>query len=85
VFGFVVQQVSLGTGRLAPSVATVSVANPVVAILIGIVLLDERLSQPAWHIVIAVIGLGLTFVGAVVTALARDVTAVEPDPVAVSR
>ena len=30
VSGFVVQQVSLGTGRLAPSVATVSVANPVV-------------------------------------------------------
>ena len=30
VLGFVLQQVSLGTGRLAPSVATVSVANPVV-------------------------------------------------------
>ena len=28
VLGFVLQQVSLGTGRLAPSVATVSVANP---------------------------------------------------------
>ena len=35
VLGFVLQQVSLGTGRLAPSVATVSVANPVVGILIG--------------------------------------------------
>ena len=30
VLGFVLQQVSLGTGRLAPSVATVSVANPLV-------------------------------------------------------
>ena len=30
VLGFVLQQVSLGTGRLAPSVATVSVANPIV-------------------------------------------------------
>ena len=47
VLGFVLQQVSLGTGRLAPSVATVSVANPVVGILIGILLLDERLSRPA--------------------------------------
>ena len=50
VLGFVLQQVSLGTGRLAPSVATVSVANPVVGILIGVLLLDERLSRPAWHI-----------------------------------
>ena len=44
--GFILQQVSLGTGRLAPSVATVSVANPVVGILIGILLLDET-AQPA--------------------------------------
>ena len=54
VLGFVFQQVSLGTGRLAPSVATVSVANPIVGILIGTLLLDERLSRPAWHVVIAV-------------------------------
>ena len=40
------QQVSLGTGRLAPSVATVSVANPVVGILIGMLLLDES-AQPS--------------------------------------
>ena len=70
VGGFVLQQVSLGTGRLAPSVATVSVANPVVGILIGILLLDERLSRPAWHVVLAVIGLGLALVGAVVISLA---------------
>jgi drug/metabolite transporter (DMT)-like permease len=72
VLGFVIQQVSLGTGRLAPAVATVSVANPVVAVLIGIVLLDERLSRPTWHVVVAVIGLGLTFLGAVVISLARE-------------
>ena len=54
VGGFVLQQVSLGTGRLAPSVATVSVANPLVGILLGILLLDERLSRPAWHVVLAV-------------------------------
>ena len=46
VGGFVLQQVSLGTGRLAPSVATVSVANPVVGILIGTILLDERSAGP---------------------------------------
>ena len=46
VLGFVLQQVSLGTGRLAPSVATVSVANPVVGILLGV---DpaRRAPQPA--------------------------------------
>ncbi len=74
VLGFVLQQVSLGTGRLAPSVATVSVANPVVGILIGILLLDERLSRPGWHILLAVIGLGLALVGAVVISLAREAT-----------
>ena len=72
VLGFVLQQVSLGTGRLAPSVATVSVANPVVGILIGTFLLDERLSRPAWHVALAVIGLAIALVGAVVISLARE-------------
>ena len=73
VVGFVLQQVSLGTGRLSPSVATVSVANPVVGILIGTLLFDERLSRPAWHVVIAVIGLCLALAGAVAISLAREV------------
>jgi drug/metabolite transporter (DMT)-like permease len=72
VLGFVLQQVSLGTGRLAPSVATVSVANPVVGILIGTRLLDERLSRPVWLVVIAVLGLGLALAGAVAISLARE-------------
>jgi drug/metabolite transporter (DMT)-like permease len=71
VLGFVLQQVSLGTGRLAPSVATVSVANPVVSILIGIVLLEERLSRPAWHVVVAVIALVVALVGAIVISIAQ--------------
>ena len=72
VLGFVLQQVSLGTGRLAPSVATVSVANPVVSILLGVILLQERFSQPTWHVVVALIGLGLALAGAVVISLARE-------------
>jgi drug/metabolite transporter (DMT)-like permease len=72
ILGFVLQQISLGTGKLAPSVATVSVANPVVGILLGVVLLDERLGRPAWHVVVACIGLGLALVGAVVISLARE-------------
>ena len=71
ILGFVLQQVSLGTGKLAPSVATVSVANPIVGILLGILLFDERLSRPAWHVVVACIGLGVALVGAVLIALAR--------------
>jgi drug/metabolite transporter (DMT)-like permease len=74
----VLQQVSLGTGRLAPSVATVSVANPTVGILIGTLLLDERLSRPGWHILLAVIGLALALGGAVVISLAREATQEEP-------
>jgi drug/metabolite transporter (DMT)-like permease len=80
VGGFVLQQVSLGTGRLAPSVATVSVANPVVGILIGVLLLDERLSRPAWHVVVAMIGLALALIGAVVISLQSEAAKEEPSP-----
>jgi drug/metabolite transporter (DMT)-like permease len=72
VLGFVIQQVSLGTGRLAPSVATVSVANPLVGIAIGTLLLDERLSRPAWHVVVAFVGLALALIGAVAISLAHE-------------
>ena len=80
VLGFVLQQVSLGTGRLAPSVATVSVANPVVGILLGTILLQERLSRPAWHVAVACIGLGLALAGAVVISIAREVATESPEP-----
>jgi drug/metabolite transporter (DMT)-like permease len=82
LLGFVLQQVSLGTGRLAPSVATVSVANPVVGILLGIVLLEERLSRPAWHVAVACIGLGLALVGAVFITLAREARKEPKRPIA---
>jgi drug/metabolite transporter (DMT)-like permease len=75
--GFVLQQVSLGTGRLAPSVATISVANPLVGILIGTLLLDERLERPAWHVVVAVAGLVVALGGAVVISLAHEEAAGE--------
>ena len=77
--GFVLQQISLGTGRLAPSVATVSVANPIVSVLLAVILLQERLSRPAWHVVVALIGLGLALAGAVVISLARE-AAKKPEP-----
>jgi len=79
ILGFVLQQVSLGTGRLAPSVATVSVANPVVGILLGVILLDERLSRPAWHVVVACIGLAGALAGAVAISMGRQADP-EPEP-----
>ena len=80
VLGFVLQQVSLGTGRLAPSVATVSVCNPLVGVLLGIAIFDERLSRPLWHVVVAVIGLVLALGGAVLISLASQPSA-EPEEI----
>ena len=77
VLGFILQQVSLGTGRLAPSVATVSVVNPIVGVLLGIAIFDERFSRPTWHVVVAVISLLLALGGAVLISLASQP---EPEP-----
>jgi hypothetical protein len=44
VVAFLVQQGALATGQLAPAVATTSLANPVVASILGIVILEERLA-----------------------------------------
>jgi drug/metabolite transporter (DMT)-like permease len=71
--GFYIQQISLSTGRLVPSVATVSVANPVVSVLLGVLVLQERLDQPpAWHAVLAVGGLAAALLGAIVIASATE-------------
>jgi drug/metabolite transporter (DMT)-like permease len=78
VLGFVLQQVSLGTGRLAPSVATVSVANPIVGVLLGVLIFDERLSRPAWHVVVAVLALLVALAGAVLISLSTQ-PGPEPD------
>jgi drug/metabolite transporter (DMT)-like permease len=72
ILAFVIQQVSLATGKLAASVATVSVCNPIVGIVIGTLLLDERLAEPAWHKVIAYSALGVALVGAVVISMATE-------------
>jgi drug/metabolite transporter (DMT)-like permease len=73
IVGFFVQQLSLSTGRLVPSVATVSVANPVVSVLLGVLVLQERLDKtPPWHAVVAVGALCLALLGAVVISSARE-------------
>jgi drug/metabolite transporter (DMT)-like permease len=73
IAGFFLQQISLATGRLVTSVATVSVANPVVSVMLGVLVLQERLDQPpAWHAVVAVGGLAFALLGAVVVASASE-------------
>ena len=73
IVGFVFQQLSLSTGRLVPSVASVSVANPIVSVLLGALVLQERLEKnPPWHAVVAVGALCLALLGSVVISSARE-------------
>ncbi|HEU4839830.1 MAG TPA: DMT family transporter [Ilumatobacteraceae bacterium] len=77
--GFALQQVSLATGKLVTSVATVSVTNPVVSVLLGALVLQERLdTTPEWHAVVAIGALAVAMLGAVVIASASES---EPDTV----
>jgi drug/metabolite transporter (DMT)-like permease len=74
IVGFLLQQVSLATGRLVTSVASVSVANPIVSVTLGAVLLEERLARPTWHVVVAIGALALALFGVVVITSAREDT-----------
>jgi len=86
-FGFVaflLQQLSLATGQLAPAMAAVSVANPAVSVLLGIVLYAERLTPPGWHVVVASTALLAALGGAVLITLANRETEM-PDGSAVGQ
>jgi uncharacterized membrane protein len=81
--GFYLQQLSLSTGRLVTSVATVSVANPVVSVILGALVLEERLDRnPPWHAVAAVGALGLALFGAILITSASEGAAEEAPDVA---
>jgi drug/metabolite transporter (DMT)-like permease len=77
IVGFLLQQISLATGRLVTSVASVSVANPIVSVTLGAVLLEERLARPAWHVVVAIAALAVALLGVVVITSSRE-KSVEP-------
>jgi len=82
ILAFLVQQVSLATGKLAPSVAMTSVLNPLVGILVGTLLLDERLADPTWHKIVAYAGLGLALAAAVtITRATEEAKAADADGV----
>jgi uncharacterized membrane protein len=72
LLGVLLQQIALQTGRLAPAVATGSVANPLVGVLLGIVLLEERLAPPTWHKLVAFVALGCALAAAVAISLSGE-------------
>ena len=80
ILAFLVQQISLATGRLAPSVAMTSVLNPLVSIFVGVLLLEERLANPTWHKVVASTGLGLALLAAVSITKATEGTGEDAEP-----
>jgi len=84
VLGIVFQQFGLATGKLAPTVAAGSVASPVVAVILGAALLEERLARPEWHVVVAIAALAVAMVGAVVIASAPHADTSEVRPQAAS-
>jgi len=81
-FGFIaflIQQLSLATGQLAPAMAAVSVSNPAVSVLLGIALYEERLTRPAWHVLVAAAALLAAFAGATMITLANRETVLPGD------
>ena len=70
---FGIQQLSLSTGQLAPAMAAVAVSNPAISVILGIVLFQEALTRPAWHVLVAALALLAAFSGAyMITAANRE-------------
>jgi hypothetical protein len=57
------------------AMAAVSVANPAVSVILGIILFEERLTRPARHVVVAIAALLAALAGAVLITLANRETA----------
>ncbi len=70
---FVIQQLSLSTGQFAPAMAAVAVSNPAISVILGVLLFQESLTRPAWHVLVAVAALIAAFYGAyMITAANRE-------------
>ena len=59
--------------------AAVSVSNPAVSVLLGIALYEERLTRPAWHVLVAAAALLAAFAGATMITLANRETVLPGD------
>jgi drug/metabolite transporter (DMT)-like permease len=71
---FLIQQLSLATGQLAPAMAAVSVSNPAISVILGLLLFQERLTRPGWHVVVAAAALLAALGGAILITLANRET-----------
>jgi hypothetical protein len=71
---FLLQQLSLATGQLAPAMAAVSVSNPAISVILGLLLFQERLTRPGWHVVVAGAALLAALGGAILITLANRET-----------
>ncbi|MBA3716895.1 MAG: DMT family transporter [Actinobacteria bacterium] len=83
--GFLLIQSSLQAGSLAPAVASETELETVTGIVVGIVLLRERLDAPGWGVGVSVLALEMIFCGLVVLSQARAAArprraALEPAP-----
>ena len=56
------------------ALAQVPVSNPAISVLLGILLLQQRLSHPGWHVVVAGAALLAALGGAVLITLAKSET-----------
>jgi hypothetical protein len=66
-----VTQLSLGTGILPPAIATSSIFNPALSVLLGLTLFQEGIHQDALGSVAAVAALLAMFGGVAALALGR--------------
>ncbi len=73
IAAFGIQQLSLSTGQFAPAMATVAVSNPFISVLLGVLLFQEKLTRPFWHVFVAALALAAAFYGAwMITAANRE-------------
>jgi drug/metabolite transporter (DMT)-like permease len=76
--GFLLVQVSLQTGALAPAITTSMVFETVVGVVVGLTLLDEQLHTQEWGLAVVAFGLLLMVAGLVVLARSEAAPAARP-------
>lgn len=67
--GFLLNQNAFQTGSFVAPIAVITVTDPLVAIGIGLVWLNERLNVNLWALVVELLGLGVMAAGIVVVAM----------------
>ncbi|MGI9556301.1 MAG: DMT family transporter, partial [Solirubrobacterales bacterium] len=64
-----VAQISLQAGVLPPAISTASIATPLVGVVLGVTLFQERLHEDALGLVLSLLALVVVFAGIAVLAL----------------